>query len=247
MMVTQNGQDSLRLKAKIGGVLYLIVILSAGFAEAFARGRLIVRNDPSATAANILTHETFYRLGGAADLVNIVCDVALALIFYELFRHVSKSLALLSTIFKLIGDILLAAVTLTHFAPLVLLKNAQYLNGFSTPQLQAQALAFLRLHSQGYNIAMVFFGVHCVLLGYLVFRATFYSRILGELLAVAGVCYVTNSFARFIDPTFAAHLSPYILWPGILAEAWMALSLLFGKVNIERESARASQVALGHA
>jgi hypothetical protein len=76
-------------------------------------------------------------------------------------------------------------------------------------------------------------------LGYLVYRSTFLPRILGALLMIAGGRYVTNSFARFVAPTFAAHLFPYILFPGLLAEGSLALWLLVVGVNLDRWSARA--------
>jgi hypothetical protein len=42
--------------ARIGGVLYLIIIAAGLFAEAFVRDRLIVPTDAAATATNIMGH-----------------------------------------------------------------------------------------------------------------------------------------------------------------------------------------------
>ncbi len=106
-------------------------------------------------------------------------------------------------------------------------------------QLQTQALMFLNLHAQGSNIVMVAFGFHVILIGYLIFRSTFLPRILGVLLAIAGVCYLTNSFANFLSPEFAAHLVPYILIPG-LAEILLALWLFVMGVNAQRWKEQAS-------
>lgn len=231
---------SLRLEARIAGGLYLIVIVTAGFAEAFARGKVIVSGDAAATAANILAHETFYRLGGAADMLNLACDIAVAILLYDLLRPVSKTIALLSSVYKLVGDGVTAVATLEHFAPLVFLSGQTYLNVFSTEQLHAQAMASVRLHSQAYNIAMVFFGFNCLLLGYVVYKSTFLPRLIGVFLSVAGVCYALNSFARFLSPAFAAHLFPYILWPGLLGEWSLALWLTVFGINIPRWKARAA-------
>ena len=62
--------------ARIGGVLYLIIIAAGLFAEAFVRSRLIVSADAAATATNILAHETLFRLGIAADLSTFLCAIA---------------------------------------------------------------------------------------------------------------------------------------------------------------------------
>lgn len=227
-------------KARIAGAVYVIEMLAAGFAEAVARGRLVVRGDAAATATNILAHESLFRLGGAADVFNLVCDIALAVLLYDLMKPVSRTVALLSTAYQLVGDVMTVVATLAHFAPLIFLASAPYLTVFSSAQLQTQAFAWIRLHAQAYTIAMVFFGFHCVLLGYLTYRSTFLPRVLGLLLVIAGVCYVMNSFARFVAPAFAAHLFPYILLPGVLAEGSLALWLLVFGVNAEQWKERAA-------
>jgi len=230
-MIVQDSHEAPVGKARLAGFLYLVVIVAAGFAEGYVRGRLVVRNDAVATAANIMNHQLKYRLGGAADLVNFVSDVAMALIFYQLLRGVSRAAALPMLFFKVGGDILGAMILLFHFAPLVLLSSASYMTVFTTSQLQALALTALRLHAQGYNVAMVFFGVHNVLLGYLAYKSRFWPALVGVALALSGVCYVFNSFSRLIVPAFASLLFPYILWPGLVAEAALMLSLLIVGVS----------------
>lgn len=53
--------------ARIGGVLYLLIIVGGIFGEAFIRNRLIVSGDASATAANIMSSELLWRVGVAND------------------------------------------------------------------------------------------------------------------------------------------------------------------------------------
>jgi len=228
------GDVSPRLTARIAGGLYLIVIVTAGFAEVFVRGRVIVSGAGASTVANILAHDSLYRLGGSADLVNLVCDTALALLFYELFKTVSRSLSLLAAFFRLMHVAVLAVSTLYHFAPLIILRTANQTGGFSAEQLQAQTLVSLRLHSLGYNFSLVFFGISCMLLGYLIYRSGFLPRIFGVLMATAGLCYVVNSFAVFLLPEFASRLLPWILLPGLPAEWGLTLWLLVIGVNARR-------------
>lgn len=234
-----------RLQARIAGGLYLIVIITAGFAEIFVRGRLVVRGDAAATAANILAHESLYRLGGAADLVNLACDTALALLFYELLRPAGRSLSLLAAFFRLMHVAILAVSTLGHFAPLIFLGGAHDLSVFSPEQLQEMVLVSLRLHGQGYNITLVFFGFSSLLLGYLIFRSTFLPRILGVLLAMAGLGYLINSFANFVAPAFKASISLYILLPSGIVELSLTLWLLMFGVNAQRWKEQAGAVGNG--
>jgi hypothetical protein len=86
---------------------------------------------------------------------------------------------------------------------------------------------------------MAAFGFHVILIGYLIFKSTFLPRILGVWLAIAGLCYLTNSFANFLSPEFAAHLLPYILIPGAV-EILLALWLFVMGVNVERWKEQAS-------
>ena len=181
------------LKARIAGVLYLIITVAAAFAEVFVRGKLVIYGDAAATATNILAHERLYRLAGAADLIAFTCDAAVALIFYQLLKPVSRSLSLFAACFRLLHVAIVAVNTLSHFAPLVLLGGDRFLTAFNTDQLQALALVSLSLHGTGYNIGLVFFGFHCLLIGYLICRSVFLPRIRGALLAIAGLCYLTKA------------------------------------------------------
>ena len=236
-------EASPRFKARIAGVLYLVIIVAALFAEVFVRGRLIVSGDAAATATNILAHESIYRLGGAADLIAFACDVAVALIFFELFKPVSGTLSMLAAFFRLMHVSIVGISTVYHFAPLVLLGDARFLSTFSTNQSQALALVSLRLHALGYNIALVFFGFHCLLIGYLIWRSAFMPRVLGALMAIAGSCYLTNSFANFLSPAVAGHLFPWILLPGALAEWGLTAWLLVVGLNVQRWNGQARAAA----
>ena len=68
----------------------------------------------------------------------------------------------------------------------------------------------LRWNPRGVDIPVVFDGFYCILIGYLIFRSRFLPRILGVLMAVAGLGWLT-----YLSPRLAKHLSPYNLAPGI--------------------------------
>ena len=88
----------------------------------------------------------------------------------------------------------------------------------------------------------MFFGFYSLSLGYLVFKSAFLPRIIGVLLALGGLAYLTGNFANFLSQSFAARLFPYYLvFPG-LGEGSLLLWLLIVGVNAQRwkERARAS-------
>jgi hypothetical protein len=227
-------------KARVAGALYLIGGLLGGFAEVFVRGKLVVSGDAAATATNILAHEWLYRLGGAADLISLACDTAVALLFYDLLKPVSRSLSLLAAFFRLTWVAPMALNSLNYFAPLVLLGGRHYLTVFKPDQLQAMAYTALKLHALGYNICLVSFGFTCLLIGYLICRSVFLPRILGVLMAIAGLCYLTNSFANFLSPAFACPLFPWILLTAFPGEFGLMLWLIVKGVNVQRWKEQAS-------
>lgn len=191
------------LKARIAGVLYLITGWAYSFADGSVRGKLVVVGDAAATAHNILTHETLYRLGFAAELISAAGYIVFTVLLYELFKPVNRSISLLAAFFSLAGCITQAFSSLFHLAPLVVLGGAQYLSVFTVEQLQALALMFLKLRVQASSIYMVFFGCYCILIGYLIFRSTFLPRILGVFYAIAGLTY-----QAFLSPPLASYLFP---------------------------------------
>src|SRR5260370_651204 len=92
-----------RALARIGGLLYLVIIVLGLFEEAFVRNRIVVPGNAAATAANLRSLESLWRLGIAAESVLLICAIALTLIFYVLLRPVSRDLALLAVFFNLVS------------------------------------------------------------------------------------------------------------------------------------------------
>jgi uncharacterized protein DUF4386 len=187
-MIKRIASTSPRLRARIAGVLYLIIFIAA----------------PS----------------GAKDVtiakmaITMACDTGVALIFYGLFRPVSKNLSLLAAVFRLILVAVMTANSLNYFGLLGSFKGAHSSAAFNT----------------GYDIALVPFGIHCLLTGYLIFRSNFLPRIIGIVLALAGLGYLTFVWPPLGDRLFV----PYILVPGLVGEGSLTLWLIFFGVNAER-------------
>jgi Domain of unknown function (DUF4386) len=221
-------------RARTTGVVYLFYFLTAVGGEFFLKG-LVVHGDAAATANNILAHQPLFRLGLATGLIATACYVTVTALFYGLFKPVNRSLSLLAAFFSLVGCAILAFASLFRIAPLVVLGGSQYLSVFNVEQLRALASLFLELYVQGVNICFVFFGVYCLLIGYLIFRSAFLPRFLGVLMAFAGLGWLT-----FLSPPLANYLSPYILVLGVLAELALMLWLLVMGVNVQRWKEQAS-------
>ncbi len=221
-----------RSRARATGVVYLLFFLTAVLGAVVmpaANGLGGLSGDAAATANNILAHEASYRLGWALGLVSTAFYAALVALLYQLFRPVSRSLALLATSFGLVGCAIGAVGSLFQLAPLAVLGGGAYLSVFSANQLQALALLFLHVNGEVGNIALPFFGVFQLFLGYLIFRSTFLPRILGVLIALAGVGWLI-----FLSPPTADAVSTYLEVLGFVAEASLMLWLLVIGVNVQQ-------------
>ena len=233
-MTDHTVNSSPKLCARIGGALYLIIIVIGLFGEAFVRDRLIVSGDAAATAANIMSHESLWRFHIAAELFLLICAVALLLILYALLRPVSRDLALLAVFINLVSIGIEAATTMYLLQALFPLGNAGYLKAFTREQLYAMASLSLKSHSYGFSVSLIFFGCFCLIIGYLIFRSGYLPKAVGVLMQIAGLCYLTNSFALVLSPAFANRLFPAILLPAFVGEASLCLWLLVKGVNVPK-------------
>ena len=230
--MNDRGTDfSPQRSARLAGFLYLIVIVGGVFAEIFVRQRLIVWKDAAATANNILAHEQLFRWGFVAELVPCLCNMGLAVIFWELFRIVNRRVAMLVVFCTIAGSSVEAVALLYHFQPLIFLKTGG-------TQMQLQALMSLKLQSTGFAVALTFFGIYCIAIGSLIWSSGFLPKILGVLLAIEGVCYLLNSFTDFVAPEFASRVFSVLLVSGLAEVVFCLWMLIFG-VNAAKWRERA--------
>jgi hypothetical protein len=221
-------------RARITGAVYLLYFLTAVSGGLFMRG-IVVSGDAAATAANLLAHESLFRLGLSTSLIAMAFYVAMTALFYELFKPVNRSLALVAAFMGLAGCAVQTVSYLFDLAPLAVLGRAPYLSVFNGQQLQALALLFLKLQGQGETTSLVFFGLYDLLIGCLILRSTFLPRILGALMAIAGLGWLT-----VLSPTLLNHLSQLVLPLGFVAELLLMLWLLVKGVNVQRWREQAS-------
>ena len=225
-----------RFKARIAGIFYLLTIVARMVVEISVRNRLIVSDDAAATATNILTHESLWQWGFAGDIIAFASYIALTALLYELFKPANRSLSLVAAFFSLVASVVQGISSLFHLAPLILLGGSKYLSAFAADQLQALALVFLKLRAAAYhNIGLVFFGLYLLLVGILILRSAFLPRILGVLVAFAGLSYLL-----FLSPPLVRSLQPYILVFPAVGQISLCLWLLATGVNVKSWERQAS-------
>ena len=215
--------------SRAAGLGYLVIIVCGIFAEFFVRSSLIVPGDAGTTAGNIAGAQGLFRLAIFAEFLMLAADVALAMLLYVLFREAGRSLALLAAFFRLTHASIVGVTLLNLFVPLLLLGDKPYLEAFQPEQLHALVLLILETHGFGYLVGLVFFGFHCLVLGYLVYRSGYVPKVLGVLLVVAGLGYLADGFGR----TLLVHYDEYattfqmvVFIPAFIGELSFCLWLL---------------------
>ncbi|HYK55627.1 MAG TPA: DUF4386 domain-containing protein [Flavisolibacter sp.] len=229
-----TAETSPQLYARSAGFLYLVLILAGLFSVVFVREKLIVSGNPAATAANLMAHPQLWRAGIGADLFMHVLDVPIMLIIYSLLRPVHKNLALLVLLFNLVQTCVLVANKLNLIAAMLPLQGAGYLRAVETNLLYTQVYLSIKLHDYGFGVGLIFFGFVCLGEGYLIFKSGFLPKTIGVLMALAGLCYLLNSYALLLAPDLEKILFPFIMLPCLVAELSFSLWLLIKGVNVQK-------------
>jgi hypothetical protein len=215
--MTAISSDAAQRYARVAGILILLSIVFGTWGEAYVPSKLIVSTDAGATARNILSSPMLFRTGFAAYLVEAVCDVALAVVFFVLLRPVDRDLALLMAFLGIVAMVTYAFAECFYFAPSLLLSGADYLKAFTPEQLNSLTLLSLKFFDRIAGIFIGFYGLMTILRGYLIYRSGYLPRTLGVLFWIGGAAFVLDNVLVVLAPTYA---SGFLL--GLMAPAGLA-------------------------
>ena len=211
---------TLNRNARIAGLLYL-TLLTAPLRLIYIPNKLFVAGNAGATANNIATHETLFRLGIVSDLFTATMAIFLTLALYRLFKGVDEGLARLVVI---LGALMVTPIyflnTINDAAALLLARGADFLSALDKPQRDALVMVFLRMHGHGILANEVFWGLWLFPFGLLVCRSRFLPRLLGVWLILNCFAYLATSVTGILWPQYLQRVSTWLL------------PLLFGELAI---------------
>jgi hypothetical protein len=217
--------------AKIAGALYLLVAILGPISMMYIPGKLIVSGDAATTASNIVASESLFRFGLVSDSLIFLSEIVLIVVLYVLFKPVSKTLSLVAAFSRLAMAVVQGVNILGNCTVLLLLSGAAYLTAFKPDQLQALAMLILNIHSYGVHIWEAFFGLHCLVLGYLLFKSEYFPKVLGILMTFAAIGYFINSFGNLLFPSSKEIFASMVAIGAILGEIPFMFWLLFKGVD----------------
>ena len=215
--------------ARTAGLGYLIIFITGFFANFFVLEGLVVDGDAAATFANIGNNLLQFRWGIFSFLIMVIADVLLAWPLYRLLKPVNKNLSLLSAWLRLLNGAIFGVAVVNLFGVLRLFGGEQYLAVFEPSALHARTQFLLDAFNYTWLIGLVFFGLHLLVLGYLVFRSGYIPKVLGLLLQLAALGYFADSFAQFLLPNYNDYQAVFemiVVIPGVVGEFSFTVWLL---------------------
>jgi hypothetical protein len=240
----RSGKDhkmnAIQRTARLEGILHLIMAVVSGFSMLYVPASLIAPGDAATTAQNVLASEGLFRVGMVGAAAVLLLEMVIVTLLYILLKPVSTALSLLAAFSRLAMIVVQGINLLLHFLVLLLLSGAGYLTVFAPDQLQALGLLFLNAHADVVLIWGLFFGLNLMLLGYLVYKSGYISRIPGVLLAVAALCYFIQFFGNILLPEYKEVFTAIGLLSAI--EIALPLWLLVKGVNAEQWKRRALEI-----
>jgi hypothetical protein len=240
-MTTRTAKTSPLVYARLAGLLLIIVAAISAFSIIYVPSTLIVPGDATATADNVRSSGWLVSLGIVSDSLIFLTEVVLSVLIYILFRPVSRMLSLVAAFARLAMGVIMGINLLPYFTALLLLSGAGYLTVFEPAQSDALALLFLNAHEGAVYIWQLFFGFHLAVLGYLIFKSGYFPRILGVLMVVAALGYLTDAYGNMLYPNYDKTFGWVAGVGAIIGELPFFLWLLIRGVNVQRYNERAQQ------
>lgn len=217
--------------ARIAGVLYLLVAIIGPFVLLYVPGKLFVRGDAAATAANILNHETLFRSYIALGILSELLFISTVLALYLLLKEKGPLLAKAMVITILIDAPLAFLSSANQIATLAFVRGADILSVFDKPQRDALATLLIQIDGHGVLVSEVFWGLWLLPLGILILRSGMIPRFIGYWVIVNGIAYIVSGFTGILLPEFSAIVGKVSL-PILFGELALALWLLIMGVKL---------------
>lgn len=231
---------TLKRDARMVGLIYLALTLTAPFRLIYIPTALFVHGDPAATAVNIASHELLFRLGIFGDLVTGVISLLLTFSLYHFFKDVDKKLAALMFVLGFMDTPLYFFNTLNDVGALLAVNGADFLTGFSQVQREGLMALFLRMHGEAISCAEMFWGLWLFPLALLILKSRFVPRVLGYWLILNGLAYLALCVSGVVFPAFEDGISQ-IAFPLQLGEVAFVLWMV-----VMGAKPRAGGVAVAH-
>ena len=207
-----------RKASLIAGVALLLMAALAGFGYDFAIHGRITTGNAARTAQDIMAHQGLFRAGIACLFLVIVLDVVAALGLYWVFRPVSKPISAVAAGMRIVYAGIFAV------AVVQLVGAARLLGGTSLPASgAARVLSDINRFTDIWHAGLIVFGLYLLVIAWLAWRSGYVPRLLGVLVAIAGLGYIYDSIGQFVSGGSWTQVSTVTFIGEFLLALWLVI------------------------
>lgn len=189
-MVFNTERISPRKAAIIVGVTMIMIVLCAGFGYGFVHSSLVITGDAAATVSQLDQNMPLFRAEIFSWFLILVFDIIIAWALTIFMQQIDHHLALLSGWFRLIYAVILGIAISNLVMVSLLLSSNNYSAFLPADQLNAQVMLYLSAFNSIWSLGLIVFGLHLLIIAYLILKADFIPKLLGILLLIAALSYV---------------------------------------------------------
>lgn len=232
-MILSKLQTQTKVYSQLAGLLYLVIAIIGGFSIGYMPSEIVVEGNALLTFQNLINHQELFKWGIAGDIAVMVLETILTVMLYQLFKPFSTTGITIATYSRLAMAIIMGMNLINYMIPTIIMNQPEYLNAFTSEQLESLTLLFLKAHKYGELAWQLFFAVHLFTLGYVIRKSRIPPKWLGIIMLIGSVGYAGDSFIQFtvINSEFLSVLFSSLLVLAVIAEFWFAFWLLIKGVK----------------
>jgi len=223
---------SVNKKARIAGILYLLLIICGFTYLVYVPLQLIDLQNATKTIENIKDSELLFRLGIVTAICSFILFILLPLALYNLLQNVNKVYAKFMVLFALISIPISFVNILNKFSVLTLINKFGIEQKLGQMELQTQVILYLENYNNGVQLSQIFWGLWLLPFGYLVYKSDFLPKLFGILLMAGCFGYLIKFFGGFLYSDFNKTIISNIAgFPAAIGEIGICLWLLIMGTN----------------
>ncbi|MCF7824017.1 MAG: DUF4386 domain-containing protein [Candidatus Marinimicrobia bacterium] len=160
----------------------------------------------------IIKQETGFRINIVLVLVIVLLDVMLAWSMYLLVKPVNENLALLQGWLRMVY----AAVFAAALGNLISITDLLHQAG-----AEVQIASLLDGFMNAWSLGLTIFGLHLVVLGYLIIKSTYIPKVIGYLVVLAGAGYMIDSIGKILFADYVLNVGMFTFFGEVLLGFWL--------------------------
>ncbi|WP_375559226.1 DUF4386 domain-containing protein [Bernardetia sp. OM2101] len=234
-MILSKLQNQEKVYSKLAGLLYLIIAIIGGFSIGYMPSEIIVEGNSALTFQNLLSHQELFRWGIAGDIAVMVLEILLTVMLYHLFKSFSATGMIIATYSRLAMAIVMGVNLINYMIPAIIMNQPEYLNSFSSAELESLTLLFFKAHRYGELAWQIFFSIHLFMLGYVIRKSDKTPKWLDIIMLIGSIGYAGDSFTQLtlMKVELLSVFFSSLLILAVIAEFWFAFWLLIKGISKE--------------